>query len=154
MIETALIAVHVLAAAVWVGGTVALVFVAVPIVRSLEGAQRAALLAELGRRWRPLGWGALAVLVATGTGLASEHGAFRSADGAFDTVLAVKIALVVALAIATYVHDFVLGPGLARQICAGEPQTLRPRLVLVGWTSFALTIAVPVLGVTLAELSG
>ncbi|MDX6410499.1 MAG: hypothetical protein QOE91_15 [Gaiellaceae bacterium] len=39
--EAFLVAVHLLAAAVWVGGTVALVFVGVPVVRTLEGETRA-----------------------------------------------------------------------------------------------------------------
>ena len=154
MIETALIVVHVLAAATWVGGTIALVFVAVPVVRQLEGPARAAALAGLGRRWRPLGWGALAVLVATGAGLAAERGAFASTDATFDVVFALKLTLVAALGVVACLHDFVLGPGLSRQIREGRPQTLRRRLVVVGWTSFALTLAVPILGVTLAELAG
>jgi hypothetical protein len=42
------------------------------------------LLAQLGRRWRPLGWGSLAVLVATGSGLAAEHDAFAGAAVGFE----------------------------------------------------------------------
>jgi len=53
--EVALRIVHVLAAAVWIGGTVILVFVAVPYARSLTGELRAQALAALGRGWRPLG---------------------------------------------------------------------------------------------------
>jgi hypothetical protein len=67
-------------------------------------------------------------------------------------VLAVKIGLVATLAAGAYVHDFVLGPRLQNQIREGRAQTVRARMVLVGWTSFVLTLAVPVLGVTLAEL--
>jgi hypothetical protein len=29
---------------------------------------------------------------------------------------------------------------------------LRPRLVLVGWASFTLTVSIPILGVVLAEM--
>jgi uncharacterized membrane protein len=153
LIEPFLVAIHVLAATVWVGGTVALVFVAVPIARSFEGPQRASLLAELGRRWRPLGWGSLAVLVASGSALATQHGAFASASASFDTVLAVKLLLVALLATGAFVHDFVLGPKLRRQVRDRAPQTARRRMVAVGWASFALTLAVPLLGVALAELT-
>jgi putative copper export protein len=46
--NTAMAALHVLAAAVWVGGTVVLVFVAVPMARTFEGADRARALRLLG----------------------------------------------------------------------------------------------------------
>ena len=64
--DAALRIVHLFAAIVWVGGTVALVFVAVPPVQRLEGEARARTLRAFGRRWRPLGWGALGVAIVTG----------------------------------------------------------------------------------------
>lgn len=152
--ELAIRSLHVLAAAVWVGGTVALVFVAVPYARSLPGEERAAALSRLGRRWRPLGWGSLAVLVATGLALAAEHGALRPRTllhTGLGGVLLLKSGLVIALIALAAAHDFVLGPRLARQIREGGPETARPGLVRVGWASFALTLAVPVLGVLLAS---
>jgi uncharacterized membrane protein len=151
--NTAIAALHVLAAAVWVGGTVALVFVAVPMARTFEGRDRARALRMLGQGWRPLGWGALAVLAGSGLVLAGHAGVFSGdASATFYAVFGVKVGLVAALAIGAYVHDFVLGPGLARQIREGRPQTLRRPLVVVGWCNFALTITVPVLGTVLAHL--
>ena len=151
---TVLRVLHVLSACVWVGGTIALVFIAVPMARSFEGADRARALRLLGQGWRPLGWGALAVLAGSGLVLAAHAGVFSGdASASFYAVFAVKVALVAALAIGAYVHDFVLGPGLARQIREGRPQTLRRPLVVVGWCNFALTITVPVLGTVLAHLS-
>ena len=150
--EAILRAVHVLAAAVWVGGTVALVFVAVPPVQRLEGEARAGLLREFGRRWRPIGWSAFGIAIATGLGLAGYDHAFDTAPSSFDWVLGVKGALVGVLAAGAYLHDYVLGPGLARQIRAGEPQTLRPLLTAMGRANLAITIALPVLGVVLGEL--
>ena len=150
--EHALLALHVLAAAVWVGGTVALVFVAVPPVQRLEGEARARLLREFGRRWRPIGWSALGIAVASGLGLAAYDHAFDTAPASFDWVLAVKGALVGVLVAGAYVHDYVLGPGLARQIRAGEPQSLRPLLTAIGRGNLAITVALPILGVVLSEL--
>jgi uncharacterized membrane protein len=153
-VEAALRVVHVLAAAIWVGGTVALVFVAVPPVQRLEGELRGRLLRELGRRWRPLGWSALGVAVATGLGLAAEDHAFDNAGAGFDWVLAVKGTLVGVLAAGAYLHDFVFGPGLARQIRQGRPQSLRPLLTAIGRGNLLITLVLPVLGVVLSELSG
>jgi len=151
--EEALLAVHLLAAAIWVGGTVALVFVAVPPVQRLQGEARAALLRELGRRWRPIGWSALGIAVVTGLGLAAYDHAFDTAPASFDWVLAVKGILVGLLVAGAYLHDYVLGPGLARQIREGRPQSLRPVLTQIGRGNLLVTLALPVLGVVLSELA-
>jgi putative copper export protein len=152
--EVAVAALHVLAAAVWVGGTVALVFIAVPMARMFEGEDRARALRRLGTGWRPLGWSMLAVLAGTGLVLAGEDGVFSGhASTRFYVLFGIKVGLVAALAAGAFVHDFLLGPGLARQIREGRPQTLRRPLVVVGWCNFTLTLAVPVLGTVLAHLT-
>ena len=151
--EVAVAALHVLAAAVWVGGTVALVFIAVPMARMLEGEDRARALRRLGSGWRPIGWSMLAILAGTGLVLAGEDGVFSGhASTRFYVLFGIKVALVAALAAGAFVHDFMLGPGLARQIREGRPQTLRRPLVVVGWVNFTLTLTVPVLGTVLAHL--
>jgi uncharacterized membrane protein len=143
--------VHLLAAVVWTGGTVALVFVAVPPVQRLEGEARAKTLRELGRRWRPIGWSALAIAVGTGVAIAARAHAFDTTPARFDTVLAVKGALVGLLVVGAYLHDFVLGPGLARQIRDGSTQSLRPVLTAIGRLNLLATVTIPVLGALLAE---
>jgi copper resistance protein D len=150
-VDTALRIVHLLAATVWVGGTIALVFVAVPPAQRLEGEARAQVLRELGRRWRPIGWSALGIAIATGAILASRAGAFDTTSTRFDWVLAVKGALVGLLVAGAYLHDYVLGPGLARQIREGRPQSLREALTAIGRANLLLTVAIPILGVLLSE---
>jgi len=145
--ELALHIVHLLAAIVWVGGTVALVFVAVPSAQRLEGEARARALRDLGRRWRPIGWSALGIAIATGALIAVREHAFDTTSTRFDWVLGVKGALVAG----AYVHDFVLGPGLARQIREGKPQSLRPILTAIGRANLLVTLALPVLGALLSE---
>lgn len=154
MAHDAVVLVHLLAAATWVGGTIALVFVAVPAIRTLEGEPRALAMRTLGLRWRPLGWGAYALLVATGIWLAREDGALDGDlfDTSFGRVLLVKGVLVVLLALGAYLHDYVLGPRLADEVRAGGAQPTRPAMVRVGWTNFALTLAVPLLGGVLTLL--
>ena len=149
--DAALRIVHLLAAAVWVGGTVALVFVAVPPVQRLEGEERGRLLREFGRRWRPIGWSALGIAIVTGAILAARASAFDTASTRFDWVLAIKGALVGLLVAGAYLHDYVLGPGLAREIREGRPQSLRPLLTGIGRANLLITVAIPVLGVLLSE---
>jgi uncharacterized membrane protein len=150
-VDATLRVIHLLAALVWTGGTVALVFVAVPPVQRLEGEARAKTLRELGRRWRPIGWSALAVAVGTGVAIAARAHAFDTTPTRFDVVLAFKGALVGLLVAGAYLHDFVLGPGLARQIREGRPQSLRPLLVAIGRLNLLITIALPILGAVLSE---
>ncbi len=145
--------VHVLSATVWVGGTIALVFVGVPAVRATEGEARAVAMRALGRRWRPLGWSAMGVAIVSGLWLSDRHGALHRAslDTDFDHWLIAKSAAVAVLCVVAALHDYVLGPRLQRELRAQAPQAplTRRRLVAVGWVSFALTVAVPVLGVVL-----
>ena len=143
--------VHLVAAIVWTGGTVALVFVAVPPVQRLEGEARAQVLREFGRRWRPIGWSALGIAIVTGAIIAFRADAFDATPAKFDWVLAIKGALVGLLVAGAYLHDYVLGPGLARQIREGKPQSLRPVLTTIGRANLLLTVAIPILGALLSE---
>jgi putative copper export protein len=144
-----LVTIHLLAAAVWVGGSTALIFVGVPAVRVLEGEPRSRAMKELGLRWRPLGYGALGVAAVTGIVLASREWEHRTA---FEVVFAVKVALFLCLIVVSYLHNFVLGPRLQAEIRDGREQGTRPTLVVVGWISYGLTLTLPVLGVALDRL--
>ncbi len=143
--------VHLLSATVWVGGSIVLVVVGVPAIRATEGEARAVAMRTLGRRWRPLGWSAMGIAILSGLWLTDRHGGFHSAalDTGFDRWLMVKSGLVVLLVAGSLAHDFVLGPRLQREIRAAAPAmpATRRRLIVVGWFSFVLTLAVPVIGV-------
>jgi len=148
-VTSILVAVHLLAAAVWVGGSTALVFVGVPAIRTLEGEPRSRAMRELGLRWRPLGYGALLVAALTGVALASHDWEHRTA---FQVVFWTKAVLFACLLVVSYLHNFVLGPRLQREIREDREQRTRPVLVVVGWTSYGLTLAVPLLGVALQQI--
>jgi uncharacterized membrane protein len=143
--------VHLLAACVWVGGSIALVVAGIPAIRTLEGEPRGRAMREIGRRWRPLGYGALLVLAVTGVALAQHD--WNEGRSPFQAVLWVKVGLSVALVAASYLHNFVYGPRLQAEIRESHPEKSRPTLVVVGWTSLALTITVPILGAILADLA-
>jgi len=147
----AVVVVHLLAACVWVGGSIALVVAGVPAIRILEGEPRGRAMREIGRRWRLLGYGALVVLAATGIPLATDD--YAEGRSPFQTVLWVKVGLSVGLVSFSYLHNFVLGPRLQAEVREGRPQRTRPALVVVGWISLALTLTVPVLGAVLAHLA-
>jgi len=148
-VTAVLVAVHLIAAGIWFGGSTALVFVGVPAIRTLEGAPRARAMRELGLRWRPIGYGSLLVAALTGVALASREWEHRTA---FQVVLWTKVVLFVCLLVVSYLHNFVLGPRLQAEIADGRVQRSRRPLVVVGWLSYSLTLAVPLLGVVLQQL--
>ena len=152
---TTLVVLHLLATAVWVGGTVALVFTAVPTLRTLPMDERARSVRMLGRRWKPIGWASLILLAGTGAGLAFGYWNAGDPDVLFHSrfghLLIAKAGLFLLLITSVVMHDFVLGPRLNRQMREGRQQTLRRPMVIVGWTSFVLTVIIPILGVLLTR---
>jgi putative copper export protein len=151
-VNAVLVAVHLLAASIWVGGTVALVFVGVPVISTLEGPARAQAMRALGEKWRPLGYGALGLAIVTGVPLATDD--WDTDASAFHTVFFVKAALVALLLVVSYLHNFRLGPSVARELReTGERGPSYRRLQVVGWVSLALTLAIPLLGVALSRLA-
>ena len=152
---TTLVVLHILATAVWVGGTIALVFTAVPTLRTLPMDERTRSVKLLGQRWKPIGWGSLAVLAGTGAGLAFGYWNATDPDVLFHSrfghLLITKAVLFVLLVTSAFLHDFVIGPRLNRQMREGRPATLRRPMIAVGWTSFVLPITIPILGVMITR---
>lgn len=147
----ALVIVHLLAACVWVGGSIVLIAAGVPAIRILEGEPRSRAMREIGRRWRRVGYPALAVLAVTGIPLATHD--YDEGRSPFQTVLWVKIALSGGIVLFSYLHNFVLGPRVQAEVREGRPQTSLRRLIVVGWLSLGFTLAVPVLGAVLSHLA-
>ncbi len=154
---------HVLAAAVWLGGMVFLALVLVPVVRRSEYREHAPRLVHLtGTRFRAVGWVCLGVLIVTGFvnlwyrgigwAVLSNAGFWASPFGG---LLGWKLLVVaVALALSAY-HDFLIGPqatvvGLAEPGSAAALK-LRRRASLMGRANLLLALATVALGVMLVR---
>ena len=127
---------HVLAAMLWLGGMFSLALVGAPVLRAVDPpALRAELFTRIGRRLRGVGWGAIAVLIATGAGNLAFAGAFREGRilhralwmSPWGHALAWKLAAVAAMIVISAIHDFWLGP-LAGRLTPGSPKALRVRV--------------------------
>jgi putative copper export protein len=98
----------------------------------------------------------MGVAIVSGLWLTEQHGGLNreALDTELDRWLIAKSALVALLVVGALLHDYVLGPRLQRQLRArsAEAPATRRRLVVVGWINFALTLAVPVLGVVVLGL--
>jgi putative copper resistance protein D len=114
--DLAIRSLHLIAAAVWAGGIVFLGLAVGAARRTLGDRERIALFRQLGRRFLLVGGVALAVLIATGTDMASDR--LASVGDLFDTDygkrLAEKLALVIAVILLTAFHSLVQGPALSR----------------------------------------
>lgn len=115
------IIIHVLSAVVWVGGVLFMGMVAVPAAKKLDDSLRRQLLDDLGRRFRPIGWTALGLLVATGTYLMWHWGArvetvlnLSFFEHSHTRNLGYKLVLVIGMLIVSGLHDFWLGPRATR----------------------------------------
>jgi copper resistance protein D len=114
---------HVLAALVWLGGMFFLALVGGPVLRGVEPPQlRAALYRGLGRRFRTVGWMAIAVLLITGVVNLWYRGLMQwsllSTPEFWSTnlgrALGWKLATVALMLLFSALHDFVFGPRSVR----------------------------------------
>jgi copper resistance protein D len=154
---------HLLAAAVWIGGMIFLALVLVPVSREApHRALAASLFHSTGIRFRIVGWACLALLVATGLVNLAVRGygwadltSGRLWQGPFGHVLAVKLAVVVLILALSALHDFWLGPRATR-VWRADPSSpaalrLRRQASLFGRVTLLLALLVVALGVLLVR---
>ncbi len=154
-----LVFLHIVAAAVWLGGMLFLALVLVPARARLDGPTWGRLVGDVGRRFSKVCWVCLAVLGATGVlnllnrGLGWEalsQAAFWSAG--FGLVLAIKLALVAAAVGLGLAHDLALGPAAARAIEAGDaPTAVRRWATHLGRLNALLALTIVFLAVLLVR---
>ncbi len=129
------VTVHLLAALLWLGGMFFFAVVGAPALRKLDSpGLRADLFRRLGEQFRPVAWGAIGVLLATGVLNLHFRGLLRGDllgdpafwSGAAGTALAWKLGCVAVMLGLSAVHDFVLGPAAGRAE-AGSPRASRYR---------------------------
>ena len=154
---------HILAACAWIGGMIFLVVVMVPLLRRPENRARAAELFHLfGARFRVVGWIALSTLVVTGVvNLVSRGfslGQILRGDvfgGRWGSILALKLAFVVAVLAMSAVHDFWLGPRAVRRARENAPPSERERsrraASLLGRATMLLALAIMAFAVALVR---
>jgi putative copper export protein len=141
---------HVLAAALWVGGMGLFALVVVPVARRQLGEARARdLLRAAGLRFATVAWFALGVLVVTGvTNLASRGllPALRQPDfwrSPFGKILALKLTLVALVFGASLVHS--------RDASRSADRAPSPIAAMLGRVTLLLSLAVVVLAVLLVR---
>jgi copper resistance protein D len=152
---------HVLCAITWIGGVLFLALVGAPVLRRVEPPSlRRALFEAIGMRFRYVGWGAVAVLLVSGTWLLQLRGWLTwrvLGDGAFwstgvGSALAWKLALVTAMLLLSAAHDVLLSPARLRALDARpDGGVVRRRLVLLARLGALAALGVVVAAVRLVR---
>jgi putative copper export protein len=114
--DTAVRFLHLLGAAVWVGGVIFLGVAATTARRTVSDRDRIAFFRTFGRRFAVIAGAAIVVLVATGWEMAAERIPDWPdlGDSDYARELRDKLGLVVLVVALTAYHSFVQGPALSR----------------------------------------
>ena len=121
--------IHVITAVVWIGGNLILAMVIVPHFRqNLPPVQRIQILTLIGKRFEPIVWGCVLILLFTGiANIFNSVDLFSTNDspllGAFMRTLTIKLLLFIILIVLTGLHSFVYGPKLSKAIEGLETET-------------------------------
>jgi uncharacterized membrane protein len=141
---------HLLAAISWIGGTIFLSVVLVPVLkREPFASQKALLFRTIAMRFRVVVWGAIAALLLTGPLLLHQRGIPIADPSGWPMVLAVKLGLVAILLLLTLTHDLIIGPRVGRIVQLPTKSRTRFDHTLVLWSPwvarFSLVLALAVL---------
>jgi putative copper resistance protein D len=143
--------VHLLGASIWVGGSIFLGIVLVPVLKShtksLE--EMVALMVKIGRRFNKISVPAFAVLIATGVYNSRAFIVEPSAllDTTYGNILLIKIILVVGTILAYVVHIRLLDADMERKIMSGQGgniyvQSVRTKIIILGEVIVVLSVAI------------
>ncbi len=145
--------VHLVAMAFWLGGQLFLILVVRPVLRrELDRPRQTALTASLGRRFSPLAWTSLGLLVVTGWLTAERRGVIWSTllepKNTYGLILATKMLLVAILLALTLIHGRIFGPRLAALAQSPAPshrqqyQRLLRLSIIVSTLNVVLTLVI------------
>ena len=114
---------HIVAAVIWIGGNLVMAMVVVPYFRrSVSPVERIQILSQIGRRFEPIVWGCVLVLIFSGLlNIFLSYPDLTGLAGAFMRTLLIKLLLVIVLIFLTAIHSFVIGPRLSQAVDALEP---------------------------------
>lgn len=149
---------HLLAAISWIGGTIFLSVVLVPVLKREQFAsQKALLFRTIARRFRVVVWGSIAILLLTGPMLLHERGIPIMNPSGWPTILSIKLGLVGGLLLLTMTHDLIIGPRVGKILQVPAERRTRFDHAMVGWSpwiarcSLLLTLAVLLAAVVLVR---
>lgn len=155
---------HILAAVVWVGGTIFISIALVPAIRRPEfRASGVALIRFTAHRFRWAAWLCFAIFVLTGIfnllyrGMSFDlMGQASFWRGPFGSTLAIKLSIVAILIAISALHDFYVGPRAAAawEQAPSAPETLGLRKLAVQCARVNLLLAILAIGLGVMLVRG
>jgi putative copper resistance protein D len=150
--------VHLVGASIWVGGSIFLGIVLVPVLKShtktLE--EMVALMVRIGRRFNKITVPAFVALIATGiyNSRAFIEEPSTVLDTTYGTILFIKIILVIGTIVAYIVHIRLLDADMERKLMSGQGgniyvQSVRTKIIILGEVIVVLSIAILLLAALL-----
>jgi uncharacterized membrane protein len=151
---TLVIWLHITAAVVWLGGKIFTSLTLNPVLRmKATPEQRLELLASLGKRFKYLSWGSLAVLIITGVINVSQRvsGLDELLGSRFGTTLFAKVLIVVIMITVSAGHSLFLTPRLRGKApeSDGDFKRTKKMVVLIARGNILLGVLVLLLAVML-----
>jgi uncharacterized membrane protein len=143
--------IHLVAAAIWVGGSLFIGIVFSPLLKTMTNSieERMQIMIRVGRRFNKVAVPSLIILMATG--LYSSHVLLSKPDllvaTSYGTFLIIKILLVIALIITYFVHVRVIRKDVEDKIMSNQMpehqiQKLRKKIIILGEITVVLSIAI------------
>jgi len=143
--------IHLLSAAIWVGGSLFIGIVFSPLLKTMTNSlqERMQIMIRVGRRFNKIAVPSLIILMATG--LYSSHVLLGKPElliaTSYGTFLIVKIILVIVLIITYAVHVRVIRKDVEEKIMSNqmpehEIQKLRKKIIILGEITVVLSVAI------------
>jgi uncharacterized membrane protein len=159
MVYQILVVVHVLAAMIWLGGSVAFVAVIVPASKKFSTETRRKMVRLAGEKFRTVGWLAIATLYVTGIAMLVSWGVTwdQIFSGGFLEIpryrlVAEKFSLVVLMTFVSFLHDWVYGPRAARMSPGGAAEEReRKRARMLAMATLILTTVIVIWAIRIAR---
>ncbi len=143
--------IHLVSAAVWVGGSLFLGVVLAPILKkmSMPLEERLQIMIKVGRRFNRIAVPSLIILIATG--LYSSQQVLINPEillsTSYGSYLVIKILLVIALVIAFAVHVRIIRKDveekiMSKQMSEEQIQKLRKKIIILGEVTVVISVAI------------
>jgi len=143
--------IHLIAAAIWVGGSLFIGIVFSPLLKTMTNSveERMQIMIRVGRRFNKVAVPSLIILMITG--LYTSHALIGKPEllvsTSYGTFLIIKIFLVIALVVVYAVHVRVIRKDIEEKIMSNqmpepEIQKLRKKIIILGEITVVLSIAI------------